>query len=218
MKRKQFAVIGIGRFGASVAATLYELGHDVLAIDSSDSKVEGVVDRVTHAVAADTTNESVLKTLGIKNFDVIIVAIGEDIQASILTTLMLKEFGAKWIVAKAKTEQHGKVLERIGADRIVFPERDMAVRVAHNLVATNVLDFIELSPDYSIVEIIASEHMVGKSLGELNLRAKYGINVMAIRSQDKQINVSPAAQDCLNNGDVLIVLGENKKIQQFERI
>jgi trk system potassium uptake protein TrkA len=217
LKVKQFAVIGIGRFGASVATTLYEMGHDVLAIDSTEGKIEGIVDRVTHAVVADSTSETAMKSLGITNFDVVIVSIGQDIQASILTTLVLKELGVNYIVAKARTALHGKVLQKIGADRIVFPERDMGIRVANNLVATNVLDFIELSPDYSIVEIIAPEDMLGKSLGELNMRAKFGVNVMAIRTADKKINVSPAATDRLRAGDILIVVGENEKIQKMGR-
>ncbi|HZK25777.1 MAG TPA: TrkA family potassium uptake protein [Oscillospiraceae bacterium] len=215
MKAKQFAVIGMGRFGSSVASTLYEMGHDVLAIDSEEEKVENIVEKVTHAVVADTTSEAALKSLGITNFDVVIVAIGEDIQASILTTLVLKELGVKHIVAKAKAMQHGKVLQKIGADRIVFPERDMGIRVAHNLVANNVLDFIELSPDYSIMEIIVPDEMVGKSLLELDLRGKYGANVMAIRSEDRKINVSPIATDRLHAGDILIVLGNNDNMQKL---
>lgn len=217
MRAKQFAVIGIGRFGASVATTLYEMGHDVLAIDTTEAKIEGIVDKVTHAVVADATSETALKSLGITNFDVVIVSIGQDIQASILTTLVLKELDVKYIVAKARTSLHGKVLQKIGADRIVFPERDMGVRVANNLVATNVLDFIELSPDYSIVEIIAPEDMLGKSLRELDMRARFGVNVMAIRSADKHINVSPAATDRVKAGDVLIVVGEIDKIQKLGR-
>ncbi len=217
MRTKQFAVIGIGRFGGSVATTLYDMGHDVLAIDSSEEKVEAIVDRVTHAVVADTTSETALKSLGITNFDVVIVSIGKDIQASILTTLVLKELNVKYVVAKARTAQHGKVLQKIGADRIVFPERDMGVRLAQNLVDTNVLDFIELSPDYSIVEIIVPEGMIGKSLRELDLRARHGVNVLAICSRDKKINVSPAATVCLQECDVLIVVGTNESIQKLGR-
>jgi trk system potassium uptake protein TrkA len=217
MKPKQFAVIGIGRFGASVATTLYEMGHDVLAIDTDEDKVEGIVDQVTHAVVAESTSEAALKQLGITNFDVVIVSIGQDIQASILTTLVLKELGVSYIVAKARTSLHGKVLQKIGADRIVFPERDMGIRVAHNLASTNVLDFIELSPDYSIVEVIAPRDMLGKSLRDLDLRAKYGLNVMAIRTADRRINVSPAATDVLTEGDILIVVGENDQIQKLGR-
>lgn len=215
MKARQFAVIGIGRFGASVAAKLYEMGYDVLAIDTSESRIDGIVDRVTHAVVADSTSETALKSLGISNFDVVIVAIGQDIQASILTTLVLKEMGVKQIVTKALTEQHGKVLQKIGADRIVFPERDMGIRVANNLAATNVLDFIELSPDFSIVEFIATAEMVGKSLKELDFRAKFGVNVLAIRTSDKNINVSPGASDKIQAGDLLIMVGENTSLQKM---
>jgi len=217
VKAKQFAVIGIGRFGASVATTLYDMGHDVLAIDNDEDRVEGIINRVTHAVVADSTSESALSSLGITNFDVVIVSIGKDTQASILTTLILKEMKVKYIAAKALTALHGRVLQKIGADRIIFPERDMGVRLAHNLVATNVLDFIELSPDYSIVEVIAPDDMTGKSLRELNLRTKYGVNVMAIFSSDKQINVSPAATDRLKAGDILMVLGRNDCIQKLGR-
>ncbi len=217
MKPKQFAVIGIGRFGASVATTLYEMGHDVLAIDTNQEKIDGIVDQVTHAVVAEATSEAALKHLGVTNFDVVIVSIGQDIQASILTTLVLKELGVRYIVAKARTSLHGKVLQKIGADRIIFPERDMGIRVAHNLASTNVLDFIELSPDYSILEVIAPEDMLGKSLRELDLRAKFGINVMAIRTADRRINVSPAATDILAEGDILIVVGENSEIQKLGR-
>ncbi|EEG76448.1 potassium channel family protein [Dethiobacter alkaliphilus] len=217
MKVKQFAVIGIGRFGASVATTLYDMGHDVLVIDTSESKIEAIIDRVTHGVVADSTSETALRSLGITNFDVVIVSIGQDIQASILTTLVIKEMDVKYIVAKARTSLHGKVLQKIGADRIIYPERDMGIRVANNLVATNVIDFIELSPDYSIVEIIAPGDMVDKSLRELDLRAKYGVNVLAIRGADKKINVSPAAHDHIKEGDLLIVVGENEKIQNLSR-
>lgn len=215
MKARQFAVIGIGRFGASVAAKLYEMGYDVLAIDTSESRIDGIVDRVTHAVVADSTSETALKSLGISNFDVVIVAIGQDIQASILTTLVLKEMGVKQIVTKALTEQHGKVLQKIGADRIVFPERDMGIRVANNLAVTNVLDFIELSPDFSIVEFIATDEMVGKSLKELDLRARFGVNVLAIRTADKNISVSPSASDKIEAGDLLIMVGENTSLQRM---
>ncbi|MBT9140447.1 MAG: Ktr system potassium uptake protein A [Dehalococcoidia bacterium] len=214
MKARQFAVIGIGRFGASVAAKLYEMGYDVLAIDTSESRIDGIVDRVTHAVVADSTSETALKSLGISNFDVVIVAIGQDIQASILTTLLLKEMGVKQIVTKALTEQHGKVLQKIGSDRIVFPERDMGIRVANNLAVTNVLDFIELSPDFSIVEFIATDEMVGKSLKELDLRARFGVNVLAIRTADKNISVSPSASDKIEAGDLLIMVGENTSLQR----
>lgn len=161
---KQFAVIGCGRFGSSVAKTLYKLGNDVLAIDRDGEIIQDISDSVTHAAEADVMDENVLKDLGIRNFDVVIVSIGSDLEASIMATLVAKELGVKTVVAKAQNELHAKVLYKIGADKVIFPERDMGVRVAHNLVSTNILDFIELSPDYSIVEINAISEWENKAL------------------------------------------------------
>ncbi|TGV17987.1 TrkA family potassium uptake protein, partial [Mesorhizobium sp. M00.F.Ca.ET.186.01.1.1] len=153
---KQFAIIGMGRFGSSVARTLYEMDYEVMGIDENEERINENIQYVTHAVAADSTDERALKEIGIRNFDVVVVAIGVDIQASILTVLTLKELGVKKIVAKAQNERHGQVLYKVGADRVVFPERDMGVRVAHNLISANVLDFIELAEDYSVAEVVVS--------------------------------------------------------------
>lgn len=215
MKKKQFAVVGLGRFGGSVAKTLSEMGYDVLAIDRNEQRIQDFSDRVTHAVEADTTDEQALKVLGIRNFDVVVVAIGENIQASILTTLILKEMGVKKIVVKAQNELHGKVLYKIGADRVVFPERDMGIRVVHNLISSNILDIIELADDYSIVEINAGEYFAGKTLKELNIRAKFGCNIMAIKSGDR-INIAPLAGDRIHEGDILVVIGHNDDIKRLE--
>lgn len=212
---KQYAVIGLGRFGTSVARTLYDLEYEVLGIDANEDKVQDAVEFVTHAVTADSTEENALRALGIRNFDVVVVAIGADIQGSILTTLILKEQGVKHIVAKAQNELHGKVLSKIGADKVVYPERDSGVRVAHNLISPNILDYIELSPEYSMAEIIASEKMVGKSLQEVDIRRKYRCNVMAIKSNGK-INISPLANDRIQSGDVLVVIGKNEDLQELE--
>ncbi|MBO8170290.1 MAG: TrkA family potassium uptake protein [Bacillaceae bacterium] len=212
---KQFAVIGLGRFGSSVARTLYEQGYDVMAIDSSEERIEDNINHVTHAVQADTTDEAALKELGIRNFDVVVVAIGQDIQASILTTLVLKELGVKNIVVKAQNERHGQVLYRVGANRVVFPERDMGVRVAHNLISPNVLDFIELAEDYSVAEVMATEKMIGKSLMDLNIRARYGANVVAIKSGEK-INIAPKAEDIIKKGDLLVLIGHNDDLAKLE--
>lgn len=212
---KQFAIIGLGRFGSSVAKTLFEQGHDVMAIDSSEERIEENINYVTHAVQADTTDEAALKELGIRNFDVVVVAIGQDIQASILTTLVLKELGVKNIVAKAQNDRHGQVLYKVGANRVVFPERDMGIRVAHNLISPNVLDFIELAEDYSVAEVVATEKMIGKSLLELNIRAKYGANVVAIKSGNK-INIAPRAEDVINEGDLLVLIGHNSDLAALE--
>lgn len=213
---KQFVVIGCGRFGSSVAKTLYDLGHEVLAIDLDEEKVQDISDSVTCAVQADVTDEKVLAELGIRNFDVVIVSIGSNYQASIMATLIAKDLGVKKVIVKAHDELHGKVLSKIGADRIIFPERDMGVRVAHNLVSSNILDFIELSPDYSILEIAALEKWSNRTLKELRLPTKYGINVMAIKRGD-DINVSPYADDIILEGDVLVVIGSTKDIEKLEQ-
>ncbi len=216
---RQFAVIGIGIFGASIATTLFEMGHDVLAMDISEDKVQEITDKVTHAVQADSTNEDALLALGIKTFDVAIVSIGQDIQANILTTLILKEIGVKQVVAKARTELHGKVLYRIGADRVIFPERDMGIRVAHNLVASNIIDYIELSPDFSIVEIVVPESIAGKTLAELDLRVRFGVNVIAIKGgAEGQINLSPKAENLISHGDIMIVAGKNNNLRKLETL
>jgi trk system potassium uptake protein len=215
MKHKQFAVIGLGRFGTSVAQTLYHMGHDVLAVDISEERVNSVMKDVTHVVQVDSTNEAAIRSLGLDNFDVVIVSIGQDVQASILTTLILKELGIKNIVAKARTELHGKVLYKIGANRVVYPEWDMGVRVAHNLVSANILDFIELSDDYSIVEIKAPPNMVGKTLQQLALRAKMGVTILAIKGEEG-INVSPGATDRVAEGEILVLVGKNEQLQKIE--
>ncbi|ADG06973.1 TrkA family potassium uptake protein [Kyrpidia spormannii] len=212
---KQFVVIGLGRFGSSVAKTLYQTGHEVLAIDGDREVIEDIMDSVTHAVQADATDEQALRALGLRNFDVAVVGIGGDIQASILCTLIVRELGVPFIVAKAQTELHGKVLSRIGADRVVHPERDMGLRVAHNLVSPNILDYIELSPDYSIAEVAAGKGMVGKTLRQLDIRAKYGCNVMAIK-RGENINISPLADDRLREQDILVVIGSNEDLRRLE--
>ncbi len=216
MKAKQFAIIGMGRFGSSVAKSLHGLGYEVLAIDSSESRTHEVVNWVTHAVQADSTDEDALRALGVRNFDVVVVAIGQDIQSSILTTLILKDMGVPTLIVKAQNELHGKVLKKIGADKIIYPERDMGVRVAHNLISPNILDHIELSEDYSIVEIRATSGLIGKNLRELDIRAQYGCNVMAIKTGDK-MNIAPHADDRLKPEDILVVVGRNDNLQQFER-
>lgn len=213
--KKQFAIIGMGRFGSSVAKTLYNLGFEVLAIDSNDNRIQEVTSMVTHAVTADSTDEDALRALGIRNFDVIVVAIGQDIQSSILTSLILKDLGVTMLVVKAQNELHGKVLKKIGADKVIFPERDMGTRVAHHLISPNILDHIELSEDYSIVEIHVANQMVGKNLRQLDIRAKYGCNVMAIKSGDK-MNIAPHAEDLIKEYDVLVVVGKNEDLHNFE--
>ncbi|MDA8234413.1 MAG: TrkA family potassium uptake protein [Clostridia bacterium] len=213
---KSFAVIGLGRFGTSVAKTLSQMGHDVLAIDTDEERVQEVLDCVTHAVQVDALEETALKSLGIRNFDVVIVSIGADIQASILVTVILKELGVKFVVAKATNELHGKVLERTGADRVVYPERDMGVRVAHHLVSANVLDYIELSPDYSILEAVAPVDFFGKTLADIDLRAKFHVTLVAIK-RGQEIIVAPQAGEVIQERDILVTIGANNNLQKLER-
>ncbi len=212
---RQFAVIGLGRFGASVATNLFRMGYEVLAIDANEDKVREMADEVTHAVEANATDEDALKSLGIRNFDVVVVSIGQDIQSSILCCLVLKELGVKYIVAKAVSELHGKVLQKVGADRVVFPERDMGSRVAHNLVAANLLDYIELAPGYSIVEVVAKPEFYGKSLQDLGFRARYGIIITAIK-RGKKVVIAPGAEDIIMDGDVLVAIGEDRQLEKME--
>ena len=213
---KQFAIIGLGRFGSSIAKTLYQMGHDVLAIDNDPEEVQEISDYVTHAVQADATDEVTLNTLGIRNFDVAVVTIGTDIQSSIMITLLCKEMGVKYVLAKAQNELHAKVLYRIGADKVVFPERDMGARVAHNLVSSNILDYIELAPEYSLVEVAPNPEWEGKNLRQLNIRAKYGVNVIAIKDDSGKVNVAPQADDVIQKDDILVVIGNNDDIKRLE--
>jgi trk system potassium uptake protein TrkA len=213
---KQFAIIGMGRFGSSIARTLYSLGNDVLAIDYIEERIQDVSDYVTHAVIADATDEQTLIALGLRNFDTAVVTIGGDIQASILICLLCKEMGINEVIAKAANELHARVLRKIGVDRVVFPERDMGMRLAHNLVSSNILDFIELSSDHSLVEINVHETWEGKSLKELDMRVNYGVNVMAIK-HGGTINISPRGDDRVDSGDTLVVIGSNEDIRRLEK-
>ncbi len=211
-----FLIIGMGRFGNSLAIELSNLGHDVLVIDRSEEKIAAVADHVTHAVIGDAKDENVIRSLGVRNFDVAVVAMADNIEDSVLVTIMLKELGVKKVVAKAQSMLHMKVLERIGADVTVFPERDMGKRLAQHLSAKNIIDFIELSDEHSIVEIEAPSAWYGKSLLELNIRGAYGINVIAARDKfARDLVVSPTAAYVIKEGDVLIVIGENDNIKKL---
>lgn len=214
--KKEFAVIGLGRFGGSIVRELANQGLEVMAIDSKEDRVNEFSMIASHAVMGDTTDESVLKGLGIRNFDHVIVAIGDDIQASILTTLILKELGVKNITVKAQNDYHEKVLLKIGADTVVHPERDMGKRIAHKLVSNSVLDYLELSDEHSIVEIAAGGGLIGHSILELDIRAKYGINIVAIK-RGNDINVSPQASETILENDILIVIGADSDINRFEK-
>ena len=208
MVKKEFAVIGLGRFGGSICRTLAEQGMEVMAIDINEDRVNDYSMIASHAVVGDSTDEKVLKELGIRNFDHVVVAIGDNIQASILTTIILKEHGVQNITVKAQNDYHEKVLVKIGADHVVHPERDM--------ISNSVLDYLELSDEHSIVEIVASEKIDGHSILNLDIRAKYGINIVAIKRKN-EIIVSPQANEIINEKDILIVIGADVDINRFEK-
>ncbi len=212
--RKEFVVVGLGRFGGSIVKELIRLGADVLAIDSSSERVDEYAKIATQAVVADTTDEEVIKSLGIRNFEHVIIAIGENIQASILTTLILKDLGVQQITVKAQNDYHARVLRKIGADHVVHPERDMGIRIANNMMSNNVLDYLELSDEHSIMEIKANERIAGFSLIDLDIRAKYGINIVGIK-RGESIIISPAADDKILLGDILLVIGADVDINRF---
>ncbi len=215
MKAQQFVVIGLGRFGSSLALELMEMGYEVLGIDHQEDRVEEMSDHLTHAVMADATDEETMRSLGVRNFDCGIVAIGDNMERSILAAITLKELGVKKVVAKAITILHGRALSKLGVDRVIFPERDMGVRVAHQLVRPHLLDYIEISKDFKIVELTVPACMDGKSLSELNTRAKYGCSIIAL-NRDSGMIVAPTALDYLHNGDIMVVIGSNESIARFE--
>lgn len=212
----QFVILGCGRFGSAVALELMDLGKEVMIVDNDEEVVQNISSKVTYAVQADASDEAAIKSLGISNFDVAVVTIGTNIQASTLVTLMVKELGLNKVISKAVNDLHAKVLYRIGADRVVFPEREMGIRVAKNLVTKNVLDFIELAPDYSVMEISALDEWVGKTLEKLNMRSEYGINVMAIKDGD-DLNISVLGSYEVKEDDILIVIGHNKDLKRLSK-
>ncbi|WHY56151.1 potassium channel family protein [Peribacillus simplex] len=217
MGKRQYAVIGLGRFGTSVAHRLYTAGQEVLGIDVNEERVENAELSVTHAIMADTTEEETLRSIGIRNFDCVIVAIGNDMQSSILTTLLLKEIGVNKVIAKALNKNHGQVLTKVGADWVIYPERDMGERVANQLLSPNMLNYIEISKEYNIEEIILPMSMKGKSLRELDLRAKYNISVIAIVSNG-EIIIGPSPDQDIHENDMLLVVGNKEDLAVFANI
>lgn len=211
MKKYPYLVIGLGRFGSAIAETLCEDGMQVLGVDCRLDLVEAMKDRITQAVQADSMDHEAMAALGVGEFDTAFVTIGSDVKASCVTTMLLRELGVRFIVAKASDEFHGRMLEKLGADKIVYPERDMGKRVAHNLVSGNLLEYIELSPDFSMAEILPRSEWVGKSLLELQLSDEYGLNVVAIRSGE-QINPLPGSATIVREGDIMLVVAEEKTL------
>ena len=214
---KQFAVLGLGRFGSAVAKSLYALGKEVLAIDIEEQKVADVADYVTHSMVLDCLDEATLKQIDIGSFEVVIVAIGSDMEASILSALLCKEMGVKYVIAKAQSLQHRKVLKKIGVDKVVFPEMDAGQKLASLLSSPDMVEIAELAPNFKIIEIEAPEDWQDKSLIELKIRNKYGLTVLLV-NREQQVFASLTGEFVLQAGDKVVLCGEQKDLQKFSKI
>ena len=215
MKKKQIVVVGLGRFGSSVCRELYQLGHEVMALDMDPEKVEDMAEFSSQATVADATDKSQLKALGVRNFDQAIIAIGDDLQASVLCTLMLKEIGLEKVWVKARDMQHKKILEKVGADRVIQPEYEMGIRTAHHINSEKIVDYIDLSKDYSIVEMAATDKITGKSLLQLDIRVKFNCIILAVK-RGEDVNIAPLPSDVVQMGDILVVMGHRNDLKKLE--
>ena len=226
---KQVAVIGLGRFGSSVVETLVEKGCEVLAIDINEDNVKAVTEHATHAVQCDATDIRTLKELGVQNIEIAVVSIGEDVEASVLIVMALKELGVKEIIAKAVTPLHTRILEKLGATQVVYPERDIAIRVATHIVTPNILDSLVLSPEYCISEVPAPPGFVGKMLKDSHIRSLHRVNIIAIKRKTtdvhkgkseirESVNVAPSGEDLIMDGDILVILGQEGYIEKLSNL
>lgn len=214
--KKQVAIIGLGQFGSSLAREVFKLGHDVLAIDDDEKKVQNIISDITHAVQADATDEAVLTELGVKNFDIAVVAMGESIQNNVLTTVILKKLNVPYVIARAENELHQSILEKIGADKVIFVEREMGQRVAQSLDVENELHRISVTHGYSVVKLEATEQIVDKQLSDLELGrgGTYDIAVLLIQ-RGREVIFSPPQMDIVKDGDVLILAGTDDSIDKW---
>lgn len=211
--RKQYAVFGLGSFGESVAVTLQELGCEVVVVDNHMERIEDISPYVSYAVQADIEDPEVIRSLGVRNLDGVVVAVADDMEASIMATLVSKEIGVPYVLAKAKNELHAKVLKKIGADSIIFPEKEIGQSVARNLVSGEFVDWISLSPDYSITEIQVPEKWIGKSLSEIDVRRTKDVNVVGVRIGEKiQVTIDP--EEPLQKEMMLIMIGSNEALEK----
>lgn len=215
-QKKQFVVLGLGRFGRAVCSTLHNVGCDVLAIDSDERRVAQVLtdEIASHAIQLDSTQASALKEAGVYEFDTVIVAIGNYIQESIITVLNLKEAGVPHIVAKASSEIHEKLLRKVGADHVIFPEHEMGCTLARTLTRPGILDRFDLDPDHSIVEVIVPEEFDGRTIAEVELRSRYGLNLLAV-SHDGKFEINPSPSQRLRRGSAMVVIGANQSIEKL---
>ncbi|MCI6376990.1 MAG: TrkA family potassium uptake protein [Clostridiales bacterium] len=215
MKRKQYLVLGLGRFGTSVAKALCDMGQEVLAVDSDEELVNSIAPHVTQALQLDATDETLLSGLGVKNFDAAIVSIGQNTRDSILVCVLLKELGVPTLIAKANDELHAKVLRKIGVDRVVFPERDMGLRLARSIISPGVLELMNLSDDYQIIEVLVPSKWVGNTIMGVDVRRKHGVNILAIHRKDRFL-VSPAPEMLFEANDTLLVMGKKEDVERLD--
>lgn len=215
---KNYVIIGLGRFGTAVAGKLQELGNEVMVIDESQAQVQKMADTVTHAVVADARDEDVLRNLGVGSFDCAVVAIGGDLAASILITLNLKALGVPTVICKAQNEQQKQALEKLGADRVLIPEREMGLKLAQNLTSSGILDYVELSSGSGMAELRTPKSWAGKSLMELDIRKKYGVTVAALRKADGDLTVFVDAKYPLQVTDELIIVGSNENLARVQKL
>jgi trk system potassium uptake protein TrkA len=215
--KKSFAVIGLGRFGGAIVRELAVSGQEVLAMDSNEDLVNQFMNIASHAIVGNAQDETTLKQLGIRNFDIVVVAIGQDIQASILVTLMVKEMGVKYVLAKAQNDYHARVLEKLGADLVVHPELDMGIRTAHQLISNNLIEFLELSDKYSLGEVkLINSRLSGHTLAELDLPNQYKVNVTAIRRESGEVEF-PTADTVVREKDSVLVIGQTVDVEYFDK-
>lgn len=214
----RFAVIGLGRFGSYLATRLYELGHEVLGVDGNTDIVQGLRDRLSEVAVVDTRDKQQLRALGLKDFDTVVISVGEHLEASTLAALYCKELGVR-VVARAANMDHGKILEALGVDEVVYPERDMALRTAERLSNANLVDFISLGPDFSIIEVAPPDSFVGRTLAELKVRQRYNINVIAMRDVlTEKVTLVPTPDAVIRDSDVLVVLGQTADLERFKKV
>lgn len=214
----RFAVIGLGRFGATLASRLYELGHEVLGVDVDEELVQACRDRMSEVAVLDVRDKSQVRALGLKDFDTVIISVGEHLEASTLAALYCKEMGVK-VIARAVSEDHGKILDALGVDEVLYPERDMAQRLAERLSSKNLLDFVSLGPDFSIIEVATPASFLGRTLAELDIRRRFGVHVIALRDVlTETVTLAPPPDVKLRDSDVLVVLGGREELERFQRV
>ena len=216
MKRKTIGIIGLGRFGGTLAKQVAAMGHEVVGIDIEEGLVQKLAPYLTHSIVADFSDEDTIRQLNLQELDVVVIAIGDNLKAKLLSAMVLKELHAPYIVAKASTEMESKLLEKVGADLIIFPEMDMAERVAQMLTRENIVDYFQLSQDIGLVEMGITSFMIGHTLPELDIRKKYNVNIVAVK-RDKNVIAPPNPNNPLQDEDMLIVIGRNEDITKLSQ-